>query len=69
MNGMNGILTFAQTAITVDPNATVLIATGQKVIEEFVTEALKHSRFVRQPTSRQRSMENTCSDSISDSDR
>lgn len=42
------------TTITADHNATVLIAIGLKVGLEFIAEALKHSRFVRQPTNTQR---------------
>lgn len=68
MNGMNGILTFTQTTITMNHNATVLIAIGQKVAKEFIAEALKHSRIVRQPTNTQRKVWRTCA-AISDSDR
>lgn len=53
MNGMNGTSSFTVT-ITVDQKATVLIAIGQDVGQEFITEVLKHSRFVRQPRSAQR---------------
>lgn len=57
MNGMKGILAFSPTT-TAGRIATLSTATGQKVISEFITEALKHSRFSHQPTGRQRSVEN-----------
>lgn len=60
MSGMNGISTFIPITITADHNATVLIAIGQKVGLEFSAEAVKHSRFLRQP----RNTEKKCAEHV-----
>lgn len=54
IDGMNGISTFTLTTITTDGSATVWTVTGWKVGLEFIAEALKHSRFVLQPTDQEK---------------
>ena len=60
MNGMNGMSSFTEKAITVNRNTAILIAIGQKIGQEFTAEAKKYSRFVHLPTSPQRTVRGTC---------
>lgn len=60
MSGMSGILGFTEKVITVNCNATILIAIGQNVGLEFIAKALKYSRFVHLPTSAQTRVRGGC---------
>lgn len=48
---MKGIVAFSATT-TAGRIATLSTPTGKKVVSEFITEVLKHSRFSHQPTGR-----------------